>query len=283
MNLHFDISLGEILTIASVLIASFSLLFAIQKYRQMRRKAFAEKIRNAAGMTLAKLERRKELLQGFFINVQPLYVDADMELVKSNDPLAVRDMVWGALSKEYGQLRARILDEEIEMAYVELQGFSPNVQALYQDAMKGFAEVEAFVWEQLRVKTQREIVNLRGLPGHKPAFLGNLLREVTAKVAAQSQSEVDFIVQRARVEMGKLTQGSDKALYARTIRVENTMAGISVSEKLKAKTEEIWASPIGLDSRDASSGPSFRDLSSLHCMVHPRLRRNLYGSLPPDT
>jgi hypothetical protein len=66
LNFKPDVEVGNLLTAVSVLIAALTLARAWNSDRVVRRKEQADRVRNAAARTYAKLERGRDILAGSF-------------------------------------------------------------------------------------------------------------------------------------------------------------------------------------------------------------------------
>lgn len=86
-----EVKLGDLLTVASVLVGSLSLTYAILKDRSLRRREYADRIRKAAADTLVALDRWFEIASRYFRDAQPLLTEADMQLVATQDVTQARD------------------------------------------------------------------------------------------------------------------------------------------------------------------------------------------------
>jgi hypothetical protein len=124
------VEVGDILTSLSIVISVIALLTAWSKDRYLRRKEQANKVRNAAAKTLAKLERWRGLSLWIFQDIQSLFVETSEILARDFDFILARDFLWGKLNDARLKTFQRILDEEIEIAYVDLYSYHPIVRNL---------------------------------------------------------------------------------------------------------------------------------------------------------
>jgi hypothetical protein len=92
-----EIKLSDLLTIGSVAVAAAALLGAWVKDRRLRKREYADKVRQASARALGALERWKEVSLSLFDQIQPLLTDADAMLVKEQDVVTTRDFLWRAL------------------------------------------------------------------------------------------------------------------------------------------------------------------------------------------
>ena len=68
------ISIGDLITVGSVIIAALAVLMTWRQDQAMRKQAHADRIRNSAGTVIAKLERWRERYHYFYGDILPLLV-----------------------------------------------------------------------------------------------------------------------------------------------------------------------------------------------------------------
>src|SRR5271169_985382 len=137
------IKFPDLLTAISVLVATSGFLYAWIKDRHLRRREYADRIRRAAAETVVALGRWRELALRLYDEIQPLITETDIKAVKNQtqDPylVDVRDFLWHGLTSARAISLKRILDEKIESAYLNLYGYEPHVQALYDSVTTSLA------------------------------------------------------------------------------------------------------------------------------------------------
>lgn len=234
-KLTFDpeISIGNIITLSSVAVSVIALLIAWSKDRNLRKKEYSDRIRRSTGTVIAKLERWKEIAQNFFENIQPLITDADAMLIrplpsdennveKEKRCIDVRDFFWQQLVKARSDTLQKILDEQVEIAYIDLYGYDPRIQALFVGAILRIKLINSEIYGKLLEWTQRDTLNLANYnkPFHS-AQLGNALR-ATCGIFSQIQSAlIGDIINSFRGEMLKLIEAKDSRIVKRKIRIAN--------------------------------------------------------------
>src|SRR5579872_54319 len=113
---------GYFITSASVLISAVAVIITWQKDKKARRRDSADRVRSSAGLVIAKIERFQHLALFLFDEVQPTFTEADIEIVKSQDIIKTRDLLWQQIVAAHARTAKRILDEQIEIAYADLHG-----------------------------------------------------------------------------------------------------------------------------------------------------------------
>jgi hypothetical protein len=222
VNFTKEITTGDLLTALTILIsligAFLGLLIASYKDRQLRRKEYADKIRRAAGTIIAKLERWKELSLRFYEDIQPLMMDADIELMKKQDVVGTRDYLWRHLVELRATASQRIVDEEIEIAYADLYGYDSRIHTLYVDSVRRLKKVDADIFGRVLERTQSDVLRLEEQPKpFRSAKLGNALRITCTELSAKLEAQLDELVDEFRNQMVKLIEADDKLIVEKRV------------------------------------------------------------------
>ena len=120
---------GGAVALTSVLIGATTLAVSLHKDRRLRQQEYANQIRKAAGTTIARLERWTAISDSLFFQIQPVITDADEALLKSRDAIGTRDQLWRALLDKLTARSQALLEEGIELAYIDLYGYDPSIRA----------------------------------------------------------------------------------------------------------------------------------------------------------
>jgi hypothetical protein len=174
------VSIANVLTIATVLVSVVTLATAWRKDRLTRQREIADRVRSAAAVTLAKLERWDELARWFYRDVQPEFLEVTTSLADEFDVAAARDLLWAKLMTARIGSAERILKEEIENAYVDLYAYEPAVYEPFTTTMAQLRRIDNEVYEQF-LETAQSVVLAYGdqqRDEFRPAELGNDLRAV---------------------------------------------------------------------------------------------------------
>jgi hypothetical protein len=217
--LKFDnkLDVGNLLTSLTILVTLAALLNAVAKDRRTRDREFADRVRTAAAKTLGKLERWQQLSARLYEDIQPLFIDVSQKLHAELDAEAARDLLWRELSTARTAAEQRIVDEEIESAYVELYPYHPSVQQRFADAMSRMKEIDAAVYLDFVTRSQEQVLAYDGDgKSYTPALLGNDLRRESARAEDRLESELDQATQPLREFLGAVISLSDKQVASRT-------------------------------------------------------------------
>jgi hypothetical protein len=217
---QFDQSLS-IGTLLTVLATTSGLLYNWRKDQQLKRKEYADKVRRAAGLTIAKLDRWKELAVRLFEDIQPALTESDGMLIKGHDVIATRDYVWKELVAARARSSQRILDEQIEIAYADLYGYDPRIQELFVAVVARLKRVDADCYELLLSQTQADVLSFEGYAEIRSANLGNALRTSAGLVARECHRLMENLIDAFRIEATKLIQASDYEIIAKRVGIRS--------------------------------------------------------------
>ncbi len=210
LRINPEIKAGDILTSLSILISLIALLVAWAKDRKMRNKEQADKVRSAAARTLSKLERWRELNIWFFRAIQPSFVKTSEMLLDEFDVVAARDHLWKELNAIRLQTHEKVLDEEIEVAYVELYAYHPKVHDLFVNTLEMLKQKERVSFDDLLIATESEVMYFNDHEDeYTTAALGNALRKKCYEQAQAFKEEVTEVIKPIHTYLYKLISSSD--------------------------------------------------------------------------
>jgi hypothetical protein len=110
------------------LLSLVSLLISLRKDRNLREREQADKVRNAAARTLAKLDRWKEISLLMFAQMDIVFVETSKLWASGAKGETLRDELWERLDQVRVKSLENITKEEIETAYQDLYSFDPSVR-----------------------------------------------------------------------------------------------------------------------------------------------------------
>ncbi len=247
MILKPEVSIGDLLTIISIAVSFIALLVSWRKDQDLRRKEYADRIRRSAGTIVAKLQRWRDLTLRFFEDVQPLITEADMTLLKRQPVLAVRDFFWRGMVDARAKSSQRIVEEQIEIAYVDLYGYDPRIQILFGEVINRLKLIDQSMYTQALYSTQSDILRFQSLkPPYSSAQLGNELRNTCYLLAEESSRLMDEAIAPFSLEMIKVIEKDDQQIVKRHVSISATTELYPVSfeslrEQLARKVKEKLA------------------------------------------
>jgi hypothetical protein len=205
--------MGNILTIVSILISIISLMYSFSKDRELRRKEQADVIRKAAGKTIAKLDRWKEITLSLYQDIQPLLVETTEKLQQDFNVIAVRDYLWKKLNEKQIEILNNILKEDIETAYVDLYGFHPSVRNLFEETLSQLKSDQEAIFKKLLDETQDSILSFSGKEDtYQTAELGNRLRFSADAIREEAKRTIKERLDPLDIFLNRLVSMSDRDL-----------------------------------------------------------------------
>ena len=215
--LEFDnkLDVGNLLTSITILLTLVALLSAIGKERRSREREFGDRVRTAAARTLGKLERWQQLSARLYQDVQPLFIEVSQMLHSELDAEAARDLLWRELSVARTSAEQRIVDEEIESAYVDLYPYHPSVHRRFAETMSRLKVIDDAVYVDFVKVSQERVLAYGDRTGYTPALLGNDLRLEAARAERRLVDELEEAIKPIREFLVSVIALSDERIAAR--------------------------------------------------------------------
>lgn len=212
------VSFGNILTFISIIISVVALLISANGDRKLKKKEYADRIRQSAGKVISKLERWKEISLNFFDEIQPLFIEVDKLLTSKQNAIEARDYLWRSLEKYRADYLSRLLNEQIETAYSELYGYDPNIQNLFSETIQYLKKIDNYSHIALLERTQQQTIKFaESVQPIDSALVGNALRKVSGLLASRKEKMLEKAISSFRIEMIKIINASDNEILRRKI------------------------------------------------------------------
>jgi hypothetical protein len=237
MNITGEITIGSLLTAASVLISATALAYGWRKDRQLRRTMYADGIRRAAGLIAAKLERWQSLGLQFFDDVQPLLLDVERAAAHGQETMPLRYALLRGLYEHRAVVVQRIAAEQLETAYIDLYGYDPRIHELFLGAVRRMQVIGDQIFDQMRELAWRDIPASTAAPGESSAgTIDGGLRRLGAEIARAYKDATDPVIAAFRAEMLKLIVASDEQILARTVPLSTPLAEPEMASSMAPRT-----------------------------------------------
>lgn len=218
MNITGEITFGNLLTAASVLLSAAALTYGWRKDRQFRRGEYADRIRRAAGLIAGKLDRWQTLALQFFDEVQPLLLDVEQAATQRQETAAARYALLRGLYEQRARTAQRIAAEQLDLAYIDLYGYDPRVHGLFLRAVSQMQRIGDESFDQMCELTWCEIAApSAACPGASPTAVENGLRRQSAAIATAYERATDAVIAAFRTEILKLIVADDDQLLGRAV------------------------------------------------------------------
>ncbi len=215
MRLRLDrtVKASDILTSLTIVVSVIALLLSWGKDREIRTKEQADRVRTAAARTLAKLERWQSLQLSLYQELQPVFVETSEMLAKNFDVIVARDHLWKAVNNQRVKISARVLDEGLETAYVDLFAHYPAVRQAFIDALARLRKAEEIAVASLLSRTQGAVLSLkRKRVGYQTAELGNALRNAADTSREHFITETNTALDPIRNQLYRLISRTDSEI-----------------------------------------------------------------------
>jgi hypothetical protein len=158
LRLERKVSVGDLLTICSLLISASLVVGAWAIDRGLRQKDEANKVRAAAAATLVKLDRWEELSLSIFNKVDPAFVNTKENLEKDSkgklNQDAARHELWKAILQAEVDVQQKILDDHVETGYVGLYTYDPSARAGFDNVLLTLSNNQFHMYASLLTRTE---------------------------------------------------------------------------------------------------------------------------------
>jgi hypothetical protein len=216
MTFDFTVSLGTLVTAASVLIAAASLVWTWLKDRRLREREYADRVRRAAITALMGLERWREIALALYDEIQPLLTDADVAIVQKQDVIETRDALWRALLIGRRDTSRQFTFEHLEAAYQDLYVHDPSFHIRFTEALENLKTLDRSSFRRLQLDTQKVILDMNS--GSRPfvsADLGNNLRNAVREISGELSVRTSACVLPFRQAVLNLIRLDDREIIRR--------------------------------------------------------------------
>jgi hypothetical protein len=185
------VNAGHVLTVLTILVSVVSLLVAWNREADQRLTDRANQIRAAAAKALVKLDRWKAVSMSMFDMVKPDFVDTKEMLKKRFDIVEARDHLWKALHVTRVSMLKHAMDEQVEMSYLELYAYHPEIRELFHSTLAKLKAEEQQAFSAFLAETENVVLSWEGRKkDYTTAALWGDLSEVSNKQQAEYQKKL---------------------------------------------------------------------------------------------
>jgi hypothetical protein len=207
-----EVALGDLLTPLSILLALLTLLNSWNSDRNLRAKQYADNIRGSASIVTAKLERWGTLADRYFDDIQHALIVASERTAATHRAEPAKRDLFDALKDAEGKASQRIVDEQLEISYMELYRYIPALRPPFDKIKQEIGEAEKASHRRLEIQLQTDILNTELLQGTESVAMGKRLRDDTLRERATLHQQIQQITQPLRDNMLKLINLKDDEL-----------------------------------------------------------------------
>jgi hypothetical protein len=213
-NTHFrlkkEITLGDMLTPISILLSVAALWFTWSHDADLKRKQYADQIRHSASVVTAKMERWSPLADRYFEDIQSTIVDVSERVEANHKREPANRMLFKGLVQAAATASQRVVDEQLEVAYIELYGYVPSLQKTFDTTIRRMKEAEVSAHNVTSSALQAKLTDNEVLNLPTSILIGNVLRQRAEEQRQQLRNQIENIASPLREKMLNLINLSDE-------------------------------------------------------------------------
>ena len=226
-TLKRQLDFGDILTSLSIILSGAALLISWQNDSRLRTKEYADRIRRSTSIVTAKVERWGELSERFYQDIQPTIVDVSEKIAETHNIQQANRMLYRGCMDAESKSSQRIVDEQLQVSYMELYGYVPELQPVFDKTIREIKDAEAKSHEELMDRLQ-EMARSRDIRALSTSpEIGNPMRFKITDSRKALAAKIQETTGPLRSKMLQLIQLSDDQLAdasKRTIEIKRIIA-----------------------------------------------------------
>ncbi len=207
-----EIDIGQILTVISILGSVVGFGFAWNNDRSLKDKEYADRVRRSASVVTAKVERWAELSDRYFEDLQPTLVDVSEKVTETHSRQPANRILFKGLMDAKAKASQRIVDEQLQLAYMELYGYVPAFQGVFDKTIAEIRSAEASAQEALSAALQASLVDPSLLAETSTPQVGNVFRNRAESERQKLRTHITEISRPLREKMLSVIQLKDGQL-----------------------------------------------------------------------
>ncbi|MFZ0308576.1 MAG: hypothetical protein WAL89_10400 [Candidatus Sulfotelmatobacter sp.] len=211
-SLKREIDLGDLLTPFSILVALLALLNTWNDDRNLRSKQYADSIRGSASTVTAKLDRWGTLADRYFEDIQHALIVASEKTATTHRTEPAKRDLFDALKEAEGKASQRIVEEQLEISYMELYRYVPSLRPPFDKIKDEIGSKERASHRRLEVKLQEDMFDESLLKATGSFVMGKKLREDAQTERELLHQQIEQITQPLQENMLKLINLTDDEL-----------------------------------------------------------------------
>jgi hypothetical protein len=173
-----EISIGELLTILSVVISVGSVIINWSIDREIQLQENASSIRMAIAKTMDKINQVKDLqLQYYDLLEEDIEDVGYMVVIKKEKNTIARDFLWKKMFIRRADLQSKIMNEEWQIGYINLLPYNISIDSLYTRTVTRLKAVEANEFALLLNDMENIVIDFNERTDSQTALLSNRLRD----------------------------------------------------------------------------------------------------------
>jgi hypothetical protein len=205
-----EIKYGDMLTAFSILISLIALSIAWYKDRLSKKNEYADKIRSAASLIVAKLDLWKTSHDYFLEELDPLILRTGVIMAEKEQEKA-RYYLWDELVKKITKKSFEKELDEIKLAYINLYGYNFELQTKFFETINKLKYCNRkFGYDLLRSGSET-IYELKdeGLQKDTKALFWNKIKTEFSIIGERYQQKFDDEILELRTDLINIIEAND--------------------------------------------------------------------------
>lgn len=153
------IKIPDFITLFAVLLTLLSITLSQRSNRNLRQREQADRFRNAAVETIAKLDRMRMLSLSMFNDMEKVFIDINNLWTNGTKKEELKKLLSKILIDAKQNISKRILDEGIETTYFDLYGFDPYVQDYFKRVFNIIKDEQEMMFRNVLLPKLSEIID----------------------------------------------------------------------------------------------------------------------------
>ena len=208
-----EFKMDDCFTSLSIILSALALTYSWKKDRKIRSQAYADKFRDAASKILSKIERLQTLSLSFYDRMQSAYVETSEILIENFNIEQARDYFWKELNKQKEQLNERIVNENIEGAYIDLYSYHQGMRSVFINTLSHIKKINNSYYNALLEYGQKAIFSFQDKSHNfHSAHLGNFLREISSDCQSKHDADLEHKIKPIQELLNELVNLSDDTI-----------------------------------------------------------------------
>jgi len=227
-RLKKEITLGDMLTPMAILFSAFGVWYTWFHDANLERRQYADHIRHSASVVTSEIERWAPLADRYFEDIQPTIVDVSEMVETTHQSGPANRRLFKGLVQAQAAASQRIVDEQLEVAYIDLYGYVPSLQKSFDTTIQEIKKAETISQDETSSALQAKLHDNKILKLKSSILICNELRASVEYQRQKLESRIDNIATPLRKKMLNLISLSDEDILDEKKR-EATMQDAPVS------------------------------------------------------
>jgi hypothetical protein len=203
------VTLGELITILSIVFSSVSVLITWRNEQKIQMLENATRTRVELAKTMNTINKVIQIHLSFYDLIEEDIVEASHISVTNHDAINARDYMWEKFHKHRAELMNTISQSDWEVAYTNLMTYGIPADSIYIKSIRRLKGLQENQFKLLLIDFQNEILEFRTSTAYK---LTDRLREIKNEYRKKHQEYAQLATADLNAFCLDLMVASDKHL-----------------------------------------------------------------------